>query len=90
MLGPQRNLDGLRGVAIVAVLATHMIFLDSGSPTWSLRGGFLGVDLFLGLSAFLISAVLLREIDTRQRAKASLPTTRGHSPAGGSDACTRP
>lgn len=65
ILGPQRNLDGLRGVAIVAVLATHVIFLDSGSPTWSLRGGFLGVDLFLGLSAFLIFAVLLREIDTR-------------------------
>lgn len=65
MLGPQRNLDGLRGIAIVAVLGTHIIFLDSGSPTWSLHGGFLGVDLFLGLSAFLISAVLLREIDTR-------------------------
>lgn len=65
MLGPQRSLDGLRGVAIVAVLGTHVIFLDSGSPTWSLRGGFLGVDLFLGLSAFLIAAVLLRELDTR-------------------------
>lgn len=66
VLGPQPSLDGLRGVAILAVLGTHVIFLDSGSPTWSLRGGFLGVDVFLGLSAFLIAAVLLREIDTRE------------------------
>lgn len=64
-LGPSPTLDGLRGVAIIAVLGTHVIFLDSGSPTWSLRGGFLGVDLFLGLSAFLIGAVLLRELDIR-------------------------
>ncbi|MEZ5239397.1 MAG: acyltransferase, partial [Microthrixaceae bacterium] len=33
------------------------------SSTWALRGGFLGVDVFLGLSAFLIAAVLLRELD---------------------------
>ena len=62
-LGPQPHLDGLRGLAIVAVLATHVVFLDAGSDTWSLRGGFLGVDVFLGLSAFLIAAVLLRELD---------------------------
>ncbi|MEZ5268935.1 MAG: acyltransferase [Microthrixaceae bacterium] len=63
-LGPQRSLDGLRGLAIVAVLGTHVVFLDAGSDTWSLRGGFLGVDIFLGLSAFLIAAVLLRELDS--------------------------
>ncbi len=63
-LGPQRTLDGIRGLAIVAVLGTHVVFLDAGSSTWSLRGGFLGVDVFLGLSAFLIAAVLLRELDT--------------------------
>jgi peptidoglycan/LPS O-acetylase OafA/YrhL len=62
-LGPQPRLDGLRGAAILAVLATHVVFLDSGSDRWALRGGFLGVDVFLGLSAFLIAAVLLREID---------------------------
>ncbi|MCO5317521.1 MAG: acyltransferase [Microthrixaceae bacterium] len=65
-LGPTPRLDGLRGLAILAVLGTHVVFLDSGSATWSLRGGFLGVDVFLGLSAFLISAVLLREIDQRR------------------------
>lgn len=73
VLGPLPGLDGLRGVAILAVLGTHIIFLDRGSTTWTLRGGFLGVDLFLGLSAFLIAAVLLREIDTRSADPGSAP-----------------
>lgn len=59
-LGPEPALDGLRGAAIVAVLATHVSFLDEGSYRFALRGGFLGVDLFIVLSAFLISSVLLR------------------------------
>jgi peptidoglycan/LPS O-acetylase OafA/YrhL len=55
------ELDGLRGLAILGVLATHVVFLDHGDPTWSLRGGFLGVDVFLALSGFLIGGILVRE-----------------------------
>ncbi len=55
------ELDGLRGLAILGVLATHVVFLDHGDPTWSLRGGFLGVDVFLVLSGFLIGGILVRE-----------------------------
>lgn len=62
-LGRQRNLDGLRGLSILAVLATHVVFLDGGDGRFALRGGFLGVDVFLALSGFLIGAVLLRELD---------------------------
>lgn len=82
-LSRHRELDGLRGLAILAVLGTHIVFLDNGDPTWSLRGGFLGVDVFLVLSGFLIGGVLLREartsgtIDgarfTRRRAQRLLP-----------------
>ena len=75
-LGPQPHLDGLRGVAIAAVLATHVVFLDGGSDRWSLHGGFLGVDVFLGLSAFLIAAVLLRELD-RTRTEQGRATVDG-------------
>ena len=45
-------LDGLRGVAVLVVVAFH---LDR------LQGGFLGVDLFFVLSGYLITSLLLVE-----------------------------
>ena len=62
-LGRHPELDGLRGLSILAVLATHVIFLNDGNLDWSLPGGFLGVDVFLALSGFLIGAVLLKGVD---------------------------
>jgi peptidoglycan/LPS O-acetylase OafA/YrhL len=47
-----RALDGVRGLAVAAVLAFH---------GGQLRGGFLGVDAFFVLSGFLITALLLTE-----------------------------
>jgi peptidoglycan/LPS O-acetylase OafA/YrhL len=57
-LGYRPALDGIRGVAILAVLAfhTHHIF------NWSiLKGGSAGVDIFFVLSGFLITALLVEE-----------------------------
>jgi peptidoglycan/LPS O-acetylase OafA/YrhL len=49
------GLDGIRGLAILMVLADH----NFGMP-----GGALGVDLFFALSGFLITRLLLADRDT--------------------------
>lgn len=53
-LAYQPALDGLRAVAVLAVMLYH------GGATW-MRGGFLGVDLFFVLSGYLITTLLLTE-----------------------------
>jgi len=46
------NLDGIRGIAVLLVLASHTV---------GLFGGMLGVDIFFVLSGFLITNLLLVE-----------------------------
>jgi peptidoglycan/LPS O-acetylase OafA/YrhL len=48
------GLDGLRALAVIAVLLYH------GGLTW-IPGGFLGVEVFFVLSGYLITALLLAE-----------------------------
>lgn len=49
-------LDGLRGIAVAAVIAYH---LDFG---WA-KGGYLGVSLFFTLSGYLISRLMVAEVE---------------------------
>ncbi len=54
------ELDGLRAVAVIAVVLFH---------TWTatFTGGFIGVDVFFVISGFLITSLLLGEHDARGR-----------------------
>ncbi|WEV78458.1 acyltransferase family protein [Janibacter cremeus] len=52
--GHLAGLDGLRALAIAAVIVFHL------DPDW-LPGGFLGVDIFFVISGFLITTLLVRE-----------------------------
>ncbi|WP_433294793.1 acyltransferase family protein [Actinoplanes sp. CA-030573] len=58
--GYLRPLDGIRALAVAAVVLFH-----AGVP--GLGGGFLGVDTFFVLSGFLITSLLLDERATRGR-----------------------
>ncbi len=51
----RRDIDGLRAVAVVPVVVFH--------AGLGLGGGFVGVDVFFVISGFLITSILLREID---------------------------
>ena len=50
------DIDGLRGVAVLSVLAVHSF------PHW-IKSGFIGVDICFVLSGFLITGVLLQSLE---------------------------
>ncbi|MGO1590992.1 MAG: acyltransferase family protein [Ancrocorticia sp.] len=60
-----RGLDGIRALAVLAVLIFHL------RPA-SLPGGFIGVDIFFVVSGFLITSLLIRE----RASKGSIDFTR--------------
>ena len=59
------GLDGLRGLAVIAVILYH------GGVRWA-QGGFLGVEIFFVLSGFLITSLLVAE--WTRSGRISLPT----------------
>lgn len=50
------DVDGLRAVAVLAVVAFHAF------PSW-IRGGFIGVDVFFVISGYLISTIIFENLD---------------------------
>jgi peptidoglycan/LPS O-acetylase OafA/YrhL len=52
---PRKDIQGLRALAVIVVVAFH-----AGLP---LPGGFIGVDVFFVISGFVITGMLLRELE---------------------------
>ena len=60
LLGQQPALDGVRGVALIAILAFH-------GDVDAFGGGYVALEAFFVLSGFLITSLLLAERETRGR-----------------------
>ena len=75
------EIDGLRAIAVFAVIFYH-IKLPFLSPFF--RGGFIGVDIFFVISGYLLTLIILKELETdgkfsfsnfyERRARRILPT----------------
>jgi peptidoglycan/LPS O-acetylase OafA/YrhL len=62
MLQRINSLDGARGLAVLMVMTSHLMFIE-GYENYSLwkflKNGWMGVDLFFVLSGFLITTILI-------------------------------
>ncbi len=61
------QLEGLRGVAVFLVLVSHFVLIKKFPQYNFLFFGFIGVNLFFVLSGFLITEILLRDIEKKKR-----------------------
>jgi len=55
------EIDGLRAIAVVSVILYHAQIILFGKDFF--KGGFIGVDIFFVISGYLISSLILKELE---------------------------
>ena len=70
MVHYRRDIDGLRALAVLPVMLYH-----AGIPFFT--GGFIGVDVFLVISGFLITSILLKDLSDDKFSLAGFYERRG-------------
>jgi peptidoglycan/LPS O-acetylase OafA/YrhL len=62
MIKYRPEIDGLRAIAVVAVILYHAQITILGHQPF--KGGFIGVDIFFVISGYLITSLILKELST--------------------------
>ncbi len=63
-LSYRAEIDGLRAIAVVSVILYHAQFGSLGSIV-RFTGGFIGVDIFFVISGYLITRIILSELESK-------------------------
>ncbi|MDC0636250.1 acyltransferase [Amylibacter sp.] len=62
-LSNRAEMDGLRAIAVVSVIFYHAQLMLFGRDWF--EGGFIGVDIFFVISGYLITRIILSELETK-------------------------
>ncbi len=62
ILNYRAEIDGLRAVAVISVVLYHAQIFIFGRDDW-FEGGFIGVDIFFVISGYLITRIILKELE---------------------------
>lgn len=64
MINYRQEINGLRAIAVLAVLFFHAEFIINGINLF--QGGFIGVDIFFVISGYLITSIIIQDLKDKK------------------------